>query len=90
MSAAALQRIERTHQRHKLFVEIITRLARLDWAETKELARRSEVSPMTLYTWVHGETVSPLTRTLFAVAEELGYRLEWKQLKRRPNLTVVK
>lgn len=91
MATAAKRKVQsRVVHRHALFVEIIGQLAVKPWHDLCEIAKEAEVSPQTLYNWVYGETVSPLTRTLFNVAEAMGYRLKWERIKQARRLRVVK
>lgn len=90
MASAAKKIRPNIKNRHALFVEIIGQLAVKPWHDLCEIAKEAEVSPQTLYNWVYGETVSPLTRTLFNVAEAMGYRLKWERIKQVRRLRVVK
>lgn len=77
-------------RKHKLFAQVIVRLARLKYAEQVQLAKQTKVSYPTLYNWVHGDVTWPSTRTLFAVAEGLGLELSWVQRRGKPRLYRVK
>lgn len=75
-------------QRHPLFLEIIEELPEWDIASVAEV---SGVHFTTLYSWLRGDTLTPITRTLFAVAEAMGYELRWERVeKHHAHLTLVK
>ena len=72
--------------RHEIFMTIISALHH---AHLPTIADRSRVSMATLYNWIHGPTLNPNTRTLFAVAESLGMHIAVRRYKRRPHLVSV-
>jgi DNA-binding phage protein len=73
--------------RHVIFLSIIRALGR---AHLPTVAKHSNVSPSTLYNWLYGDTQSPNSRTLFSVAETLGFRITFSRGKQTPKLTRVK
>lgn len=73
--------------RHQLFLDILGELG--EW-NIASIADAAEVAPATLYFWLNGVVSNPSTRTLFAVAEAMGYKLEWKKAGGKPRLTLVK
>lgn len=65
-------------ERHELFLALLDDLEDYNIAD---VAERSGIAVPTLYTWLAGKVVAPSSRTLFAVAEALGYRLEWRRVR---------
>lgn len=71
---------QRSVEQHQVFVEVLNALTRAP--SLQRVADASSVSYGTLWQWLYGETVHPNTRTLFAVAHTLGFRVV---LERRPR-----
>lgn len=77
------------NQRHEVFITVLQALNRVPSLPT--IADSAGVSVQTLYYWMQGPTVHPNTRTLFAVAEALGYKIVLKRTTgRRGHLQRVK
>lgn len=78
-------------ERHQLFLILLDELEKYNIAEVAKLAC---VSEPTLYNWLSGNVIAPSTRTLFAVANALGFELQWRQVrsaaKPKRRLYVVK
>ena len=74
-------------QRHEVFLTLIAALAR---AHLPLVAERAGVSYPTLWKWLYGDVVHPHSRTLFAVADALGFTITLTRRRGAPRLTLIK
>lgn len=51
----------------------------LKYEHLETIAQETEISQMTLYRWLSGETVMPNAINIQNVAVALGFSLEWKR-----------
>lgn len=70
-------------ERHELFHAL---LEELEDYNIQDVADISGVAVPTLYSWLQGRVMAPSSRTLFAVAEAMGYRLEWRRFSKGTSL----
>ena len=65
--------------RHEIFNEVIIELH--SWND-KYVAEQAGLSPVTLWNWKHGSTVSPRFNNLMRVAEVIGFDITVKKVRK--------
>ena len=59
-------------QQSRMLKELVRHIPRT-WEGMQDLAHQANVSPVTLWYWVEGRTISPRINTMIKVATALGY-----------------